>query len=62
MTYHTVLSLLIIESSLGMDPNAARKDPNTARMEFFAEEISEKWVVIEKRHEYQLKGMRQQLG
>jgi hypothetical protein len=37
-------------------------DPSAARMEFFSKENSGKWVVLEKWHEYQLGGIRQQLG
>jgi hypothetical protein len=37
-------------------------DPNTARLGFFSKENSANWVVLEKWHEYQLEGIRQQLG
>ena len=52
---HIALSLLTIEPPLEMDLNAAK-------MEFFSKENSGKWVVLEKWHEYQLEGIRQQLG
>jgi len=37
-------------------------DPNAGKMEFFSKENSGKWVVLEKWHEYQLEGIRRQLG
>ena len=51
----TTVLILNNEPSLEMDPNAAR-------MEFFSKENSANWVVLEKWHEYQLEGIRQQLG
>ena len=37
-------------------------DPNMAKMVFFSKENFANWVVLEKWHEYQLEGIRQQLG
>jgi hypothetical protein len=37
-------------------------DPEMAKMVFFSKENSSNWMVLEKWHEYQLEGIRQQLG
>ena len=42
--------------------DSVEMDPEMAKMVFFSKENSANWVVLEKWHEYQLEGIRQQLG